>query len=619
MDNRELVPDMRPEEVQVRHKNKAVLRSKGYRPRRQKRKFIACLLSALFPGMGHLYLSMFVKGASLIYFVLIDSAALIFFSSVRGGINIPLLILLGLLLPIAYFYSIYDVLQSADIVNHKHRREIEDGDEAVTSEGKKSSNSGVLEGLAAGMLLSGGGVIVTLFLQKPFWLEKIIENTSAYVVSTILILAGIMLILREGRRRYLRTGRFTAALLLLVIGNTLFMDQLYSMNSLYLLRNWWPVILVLGGVEHIVVLLWNRKKTGKTGFRLRVDIRGLILAVSIAFSVFAVTQQAHYLHLWNRVSLDLTAAGAEFSEETGYSMEKLPIDVPIDLTTEQIVLSGLNGKIEVRTAPIDFVRIRTKVWVDELPEEEAKLVAEASNVEVTEGDSLNLSVKDALYGASGKRHPRMDITLILPENRFLDLDIKTSRGDITLTDVQAMKEMKIQTGSGNLKLWDVVGDITGKTLNGDVELYRIFGRANVTSNGGNMKGRGITGDVVLSSLVGNISLNGAESDIEVSTKNGNLMVDGAEGTLRAESLNGRIFLKSQSVGGDWDVYSAVGEMQIELPEVGNYKVEGSSGYGGIHSDLPFLHIENMEIKGEVGSGEHLIRIDGNSSLFVSKS
>lgn len=587
------------------------VQTKGFKPRRRKRKFIACLLSALFPGLGHLYLKMFMKGVGFIYFTILDASALIYFSSARMGINIPLLLLLGLLIPVVYFYSIYDVLQSTDVINTRIKRESDDTSQKVTAD------SGMGRAISSATLLIVGGLIVFLFRQKPAWLQSFIQVGAGYIVASLLILTGLFLIFHEGRRRFFRTGRFTASVLLISVGAILLNDTITGRDNMLLLLDWWPLILVLGGVEHVLVLLWNRRNTPRPERRMRVDVRGLFLSIFMAFSVFAVTQQDHYMHLWNRVSLDLASAGADFSTEEGYLINKVPLEVPIDLDTKKVVVDGINGNIDVKRAEIEGIIIKAAVWVDQVPEEDAKIIAEETFVDVSEGQTLNLMVKDKVYGASGKRHPRTNLTIILPENRFLDLDISTSNGGISLTGTQAMSQFKLQTGNGNLKLWDVVGDISAKTLNGDVDLYRIFGNATVDTQGGNMKGRGISGNTELSTLVGNISLVGSQGDINVSTKNGNIQVDGALTALRAESLNGKISISSRFVGGDWGVYSAVGEMYLKIPEYENYTFDGSSGYGNIVTDLPFL-VENKEIKGIMGTGEHLIKVEGNSNLVVNK-
>ncbi|MED4959436.1 hypothetical protein P9747_32420, partial [Paenibacillus macerans] len=133
-------------------------RTKSYKPRRRKRKAIACLLSALFPGLGHLYLRLFFRAIAFIYFVLIDASALIYFSSVRMAINVPLLVLLGLLIPAAYFYSIYDVLQSTDALNARMRREPE-AHGGRPPEAGGNPGSGLGPGLRASNLLVGGGAL----------------------------------------------------------------------------------------------------------------------------------------------------------------------------------------------------------------------------------------------------------------------------------------------------------------------------------------------------------------------------------------------------------------------------------------------------------------------------
>ncbi|MNN50768.1 hypothetical protein D3C81_1653720 [compost metagenome] len=149
-------------------------------------------------------------------------------------------------------------------------------------------------------------------------------------------------------------------------------------------------------------------------------------------------------------------------------------------------------------------------------------------------------------------------------------------------------------------------------------MYRIFGAANVDTHGGNLKARGIAGDVSLSTLVGDISLVNAQGNINVNTKNGNIKVDGAPEQLQVESLNGKIMVSSGVIGGDWNVYSAVGEMLLEIPIFGNYTLEANSGYGGINTNLPF-YVNKKEIKGVMGTGYYQLKVEGNSNVIVNKS
>ncbi|WP_229717192.1 DUF4097 family beta strand repeat-containing protein [Paenibacillus aceti] len=606
--------EMEPSNPLIQPEEPVQVHPKGYQPRRRKRKFIACLLSALFPGFGHLYLRKFVKGSLFIDFFLIDVALLVYFSSVRMGINLPLLLVLGLLVPVVYFYSIYDVLQTTDFVNaNLKRNESGAGAEPAGAADDMGSEVGALSGI----ILISGGMVAFILRMKPVWLEGLFQQYGSYAVSVVLLVTGLIWMIREGRRRSIRTGRFSAAILLMTVAVIMLVDIRSGQDYMLLLLKWWPLLLVICGAELILTLAWwSRKRVLRPLRRLRVDFKGLVLSVFIAASVFAITQQDHYMHLWNRVSLDLASAGAEFSGEAGYRQDKRDIEIPIDLDTDKIVLNGVNGDIDVKSAEINEVIVKSTVWVDQLSTEEARDIADDTSITVKEGGNLDLSVQDHTYGESGRRHPRVNITVIVPQNRFLDLDISTTSGSITLTGLQAMNQFKLQTGGGSFKFWNIVGDISARTLNGGAELSRIFGNVHVDTQGGNLKARGIAGDVALSTMVGNISLFNSQGNIDVSTKNGNIQVDIVPEKLKAESLNGKIQISSAMVGGDWNVYSAVGEINLALPETGDYMIIGSSGYGNITSSLPFM-VNGKEISGTVGMGEHVIQVEGNSDLFVN--
>ncbi|MBE0341982.1 hypothetical protein E4V51_13450, partial [Paenibacillus sp. 28ISP30-2] len=86
------------------------------------RKVIAIIMAALLPGLGHLFLGLFIRGLTFIVLLLLDIFAMLYVASDGLRINIPLLILLGLFIPVLYFYNVYDVLQSADYMVRYRRK-----------------------------------------------------------------------------------------------------------------------------------------------------------------------------------------------------------------------------------------------------------------------------------------------------------------------------------------------------------------------------------------------------------------------------------------------------------------------------------------------------------------
>jgi DUF4097 and DUF4098 domain-containing protein YvlB len=212
----------------------------------------------------------------------------------------------------------------------------------------------------------------------------------------------------------------------------------------------------------------------------------------------------------------------------------------------------------------------------------------------------------------------MNITITIPDDRRFNLDIRTSNGAILLNRPEAISTILAETGNGRIRITNAVGDISGKTLNGDVIVANAIGNVNLNSNRGDMKARGISGNVNLTTQVGSISITDSVGEISADTRNGSINVDGASLAVKAQSLNGSISIVSAKVGGDWDIYSAVGAINILLPERGDYSLSGSSSYGDLQTDLPFT-VKNKTIEGQLGEGEYTVKVEGNSDLTIDRN
>ncbi|MBT2292454.1 DUF4097 family beta strand repeat protein [Paenibacillus albidus] len=424
---------------------------------------------------------------------------------------------------------------------------------------------------------------------------------------------------RQGERPKRRVGRYTASILMFSVGNLLLLDFIQGTEYMLLLLIWWPLIPVLWGMEYLLIyLLSRRRNSGTKRTRARLDLRGLLSAVVLAVSVFIVAEQEHYLHLWNRVSLNLTAAAVDYGEAEGSKFTKPRLVVPVELDTAKISIDGINGDILLHRAPVEDLEIETTVWVDQLQGAMAEAISEQSFVEVVEGPNIKITPNSKAYGDSGKRQPHMDLEIYLPEDRRFDLEVRTMNGGITLQNIEAIQNISLETGNGELILNRIFGDVKGKTLNGAVRARSVQGSVDLTTSGGDMKAWEISEALKLSTAVGNISVFDSGNDVDISSKNGNLEIDGARSKLHAESLNGGIRVRSSAVGGDWEIYSAVGDINLFLPEEADYKLNGSSGYGDIVSEFTELIIDKKTISGEMGTGEYKLNVEGNSNLNVRK-
>ncbi len=412
----------------------------------------------------------------------------------------------------------------------------------------------------------------------------------------------------------IKVGRLTAALLWIVLGVLVIIDQRTDGGQLLLLLTWWPLILVAWGIEYVVFYLFAKRRL----LRMRFDIKGILLAVIAAAAVFLVTEQNQYLYLWSRVSLDLTAASAEFSEASGTRTELARVDVPVTEDTDEITIEGINGDLIVRTGNVEQIQVRPVVWVDEIKTDDARAIAEATTIKASEGQEINIHAETKTYGESKNRQPRVNMEIVLPASRHFDINMQTTNGKITMSNVEALRNISVRTGSGSIVLNKVMGDVKAQATTGNVVINSVLGNLSADTSQGNFRVHDVSGSARLYTQVGDISLTSSLGDIEVNTRNGNIFVNEANFGVKAETLNGNIEIRSVSIGDDWSVYSAVGVINLYLPPSGDYTVDGSNSYGTIKTDLP-LETKNKTLSGTFGNGDHTVRVDGNGDLNVLRN
>ncbi|WP_309274626.1 DUF4097 family beta strand repeat-containing protein [Paenibacillus sp.] len=419
------------------------------------------------------------------------------------------------------------------------------------------------------------------------------------------------------RRRRMRVGRFTAVILLITTGVLLLDDALHGTEHLLLLLKWWPLLAVLWGLESMMLYFAAGRSKGR-GRRFQLDLRGLLLAIVLTASVFIVTEQKHYLHLWNKVSLNLTAAGVDYSEQEGSSIGKDMIAVPVTLDTKQINVDNINGDIVVQRGPVTDIGVQAEIWVDQITGPEADVIWKESALDISGENNITIQTKGRPYGQSGKRQPRMNLKITLPEDRRFDLSLRTMNGSINLQHIEAIKQISMETASGELRMDHVSGDIKGSTLNGKINAFNVEGSVDLSTNQGNVQAVGISDAATLSTQVGNLSVIRVLGKIDARTKNGNIDVEETHSDMKAESLNGGITARSSVVEGNWDIYSAVGELKVGLPEAGSYDLDGTISYGDIQSEFQEFTVDKKNITGTLGLGEYKVHIEGNSDLIVNK-
>jgi DUF4097 and DUF4098 domain-containing protein YvlB len=108
-------------------------------------------------------------------------------------------------------------------------------------------------------------------------------------------------------------------------------------------------------------------------------------------------------------------------------------------------------------------------------------------------------------------------------------------------------------------------------------------------------------------------------DVKVSTGSGGMELVGVVGALKASAGSGRIRVEGRQEG-DWKLNAGSGSVRIRLPEDAAFTLDAETGSGGIDIGYPVTvegKISKRHLRGDVGGGGHLLRIDtGSGSIRI---
>jgi DUF4097 and DUF4098 domain-containing protein YvlB len=245
-----------------------------------------------------------------------------------------------------------------------------------------------------------------------------------------------------------------------------------------------------------------------------------------------------------------------------------------------------------------------------------KLVQE-SKVLVTPGSTLVIEPQGAEYAPFfARQKARMNLVVMLPADRALDVELETKNGDIAAEAVAIDDMFLASTLNGDIAVRDLNGLVDVKTENGDVELRRIGGPVRVKTLNGEIEVEDVAGNAVLETSNGDVEALFVRGSVEAETRNGDVKLTEIPEAVMVKTYNGDIEVSTSRVGGDWVIETRNGTVELELPADGDYTVEADTIYGDVETNVPGLTTTKHRITGVVGTGEHLLNIATNSDIDI---
>lgn len=262
------------------------------------------------------------------------------------------------------------------------------------------------------------------------------------------------------------------------------------------------------------------------------------------------------------------------------------------------------GSIRIQSADVSTVTVvaREEIQADSETEADTLLKRLTLTIDQAGNDvSANVEFEKRPFGFQWN-WPNVSVNFVVTVPMIYNADLKTSGGNITVSDLDG--NVHARTSGGSLSLGKISGDIDCGTSGGNVTLEE--GRSTVR----------------LASSGGSISVVHAVGPADLRTSGGNLRIDLAENTLNARTSGGSIRATFKgALKGDCDLDTSGGQVRAVVDSNAAFKLDASTSGGsvdarGLTITLDAGNYRRGSLAGEVNGGGPLLRLRSSGGNII---
>jgi len=253
------------------------------------------------------------------------------------------------------------------------------------------------------------------------------------------------------------------------------------------------------------------------------------------------------------------------------------------------------GSIEVDTEKGETVKVKVIRKARTSSESKAQEIFDDYKVDFDHSGS-NVTIKSD-YDRKLFRWQRISVRFIVTVPEKYDLNLKTSGGSISISEIEG--EVKAKTSGGSLKFDMVKGPVWGRTSGGSITLEGCAGDADVKTSGGSIR-------------IGKV-----EGEVKAITSGGSINVKEVMGTINASTSGGSISAYiSKQPKGDCSLKTSGGSISAHLAEDIKMDLDAKTSGGRVRTDFPVT----VTIKGELSRRKLQAKINGGGpELYLRTS
>jgi hypothetical protein len=354
--------------------------------------------------------------------------------------------------------------------------------------------------------------------------------------------------------RQWRMGTLTLGFLLISLGCGFILIKLGIINSIVQILGWWPLAIILLGIEVLFggfLFIDERCKLKFDGF----SVLAILLTLFICAGSFLVSA----LPL-DRFNFGFPRSNIFYSDNSSFQ-KNLNINAS---GKENFVINNSLGSVQLQKALGNNIEVEATIKVAYNDYEYAKSIPD-NLIKVTEGNVISLSSDRGQFQNDKINIQSIDYKIKVPEK--LNVEVINKFGKIEADSIDG--NLKINNANGSINVRSVLGSLTIDNKFGDIIASNVKGSLKLANSNGKIKIENVEGSLTAENRFGDIELKNAVGLVDIKNENGTITFTSdkiVQNDVNLEGKFGSITLNlNKGQEGRFNLYSRHGSIKTALP------------------------------------------------------
>ncbi|WP_040212196.1 LiaF transmembrane domain-containing protein [Clostridium polynesiense] len=388
--------------------------------------------------------------------------------------------------------------------------------------------------------------------------------------------------------RQWKVGSISLGVLLILIGILWIYSSATGISLLSSLFKWWPLILIMLGIEILIYSLMPKNENTKVKFD------GVSITFIVLILLFMAGAQIVNKGIYYGLNFFENEIGSSFKYNTSFNKEYV-FDAK---GREKLKINDAVGRVFVESVKDNKITINAVV---KFKTDNLDIAKEKSEKVIIIEDSKVLNIKHFMdFPKHEVQNVSVDYVIKVPEN--IALEIHNNYGETNVVNL-----------SSNINILSYAGKVSVENIKGNVNIDNKFGATDCIQVIGNVKIENSNGKIYAENIEGKSELYGKFGSINTEDLKGEVIINNDNGTV--EFISNEIFNNSLRIT------SNLGKVSVILPENQQGDFNCKTKLGIIRTDFP-LSINKSEsgssIKEKLGEGPaNFTILNNNGSIEIS--